>query len=103
MSTDQKLSHVLLDEGFHCALGDTEYAGGSDCGYIKRKEPNTWDTNNGTYVVYDEMGRPWVISGRNLKAGLLNQLCVDYRLGRGAFVPHSNDGGHFMLDTLPTL
>lgn len=106
---ERKLSHVLLDLGLFCALGTTERSG-VELKLVKKGMPYTTDTNNGVSVVYDEAGRPWVM--RLQEAGSLGypgkeiQACLDENgkeLKRGAYVPHSNDGGHFMREVLPMI
>ncbi len=106
------LSHELLDAEFLCAFGTVEYIRGYKY-YVGRGTSLTYDTNNGVLAVYDEEGRPWVtkfvnphkndptvISGSD---EWLGRLCKEYRLRRGAHVPHSNDGGRFMNSILPNL
>ena len=94
--------------GFFSALGTMEYPGMVEVGqYVKKLHPFTYDTNNGTIVVYDEQGRPWIESGR--KAWVQQILDMQDQnpdlepLKHGAYVPHSNDGGYFMNEVLPRL
>ncbi len=95
------LSHQLIDGGFFCALGTTEHPGMTQPGVIVKKgTPFTWDYNNGTFVVYDEAGRPW-ITGDRAVMDRFEVAC--HQLSRGAYVPHSNDSGHFIRAILPTL
>ena len=96
-----KLSHVLIDNGFFSALGTTESHGGGNS-LVKRGNPNTQDNNNGVLVVYDEVGRPWIIPTSNFT----DEVALNFRfesLVRGAHVPHSNDGGYFVKRILPML
>lgn len=90
------LSVFLLESGFFSALGTTE-----DCGGLKklvtRGTANTHDYNNGVVVVYDEVGRPWILHHSLFKEAVKGGL-QDFSLKRGAFVPHSNDGGGFILE-----
>ena len=65
-------------------------------------------TTIGVNVIYDEAGRPWITnSAVAIKA--FNQAITEGRLEgephltRGAHVPHSNDGGHFVREVLPEL
>ena len=97
---DTELSHTLLDLGFLCALGTSERGVAEN--FVGRGNPNTYDHNNGVVVVYDEEGRPWIIPG-NLLTGKAAEMLRKLYLKRGAFVPHSNDGGHFIRDVLPLL
>ncbi len=109
------LSHELLDRGFFSALGTTERASFPNGGYlVEHKGPYTWDTNNGVLVVYDEEGRPWLRRTMTsegqpfVESDAWRKICscvlVDSawsrntkpELTRGAYVPHSNDGGLFL-------
>ena len=92
-----KLSHKLIDIGFFSALGTSEHPGMSyeEC-HVKRGTANTYDYNNGVTVVYDEEGRPW-ISLRNV---ITDEFVEKFLLKRGAYVPHSNDGGHFVREVI---
>ena len=104
-----KLSHCLLDNGFFSALGTTEHPGHSEKGVlVKRGTPFTYDQNNGVTVVYDEDGRPWVCRNMQLGNEVLGGIYLDQEfptleLRRGAHVPHSNDGGHFVREIMPQL
>ncbi len=100
-----KLSHVLIDVGFFSALGTSEYPGMSEVVYVRRGSPNTYDSNNGVMAVYDEDGRPWIARNNfdeKLAEGLRHMFELR-DLKRGAYVPHSNDGGHFVCEILPNL
>jgi hypothetical protein len=96
-----KLSHELMDLGFFSALGTI------DCGeHVKRRQPFMYDSNNGVQAVYDEEGRPWIKSSRlmsNQDQIQLGELIRTFNIKHGANVPHSNDGGNFMRNILPTL
>ena len=94
-----KLSHKLIDLGFFSVLGTTEHAGGGRDGFlVKRGTPNTCDYNNGVSVIYDETGRPWIFRG-----SLGSDMVASFNLKRGAHVPHSNDGGHFVHEVVNKL
>ena len=94
-----KLSHKLIDLGFFSVLGTIEHAGGGRDGFlVKRGTPNTCDYNNGVSVIYDETGRPWIFRG-----SLGSDMVTSFNLKRGAHVPHSNDGGHFVHEVLARL
>lgn len=103
----EKLSHQLLDLGFFCALGTSEHPGHcQEERHVKRDRPFAYDTNNGVVVVYDEDGRPWIAHSGDLCTTedlFMEQVVVRHSLRRGAYVPHSNDGGHFVRSILPTL
>jgi hypothetical protein len=97
----EPLSQKLKAAGFYYALGTYEnyydieknkYVSAKE--RVKKGEPYHSGYNNGVTVVYDEEGRPWVKSGFvNTKTTFsdVSKLRFD-----GAYVPHSNDGGHFM-------
>lgn len=110
MGTDKKLSHRLIDNGFFCALGTTEKPAGNPT-IVKRGEPCRFDTNNGVIVVNDEDGRPWIqrmesftteqhraVFGEDFQYGVNPN-----NLKRGTYVPHSNDGGYFVINVLSAL
>lgn len=95
-----KLSHKLLDIGFFSALGTSE-----EEVHVGRRTPNTYDSNNGVTVVYDEEGRPWIVRNDHLD-GVMEKFQIviaEHSLKRGAYVPHSNDGGYFVHEVLPKL
>ena len=95
MGNLKSLSQTLIDLGFFCALGTVEAEGDKViCGV-----PGTRDYNNGVHVVYDEQGRPWILQGRGMTDAKKAELS-SYNLGWGAYVPHSNDGGHFVHEKL---
>lgn len=106
-----KLSHELIDLGFFCALGTSEKVpvlpeDGHVHSVVMLGTPLTWDTNNGVTVFYDEEGRPWIV--KNSEVGevmnlAMRKLIKEFNLRRGAGVPHSNDGGHFVCKVLPML
>jgi len=98
----RKLSHVLIDLGFFSALGTHQSCSDVSANTVKRGQPNTQDHNNGVLVVYDEEGRPWimVLSKFNRDA---RQALSGFNLTQGAYVPHSNDGGHFVHEVMAEL
>ncbi len=107
-----KLSHKLLDFGFFSALGTSQtrcFGVTTETDEelrVKRGKPNTYDSNNGVTVVYDEDGRPWIIRSSHIdKVGMdsLHIAAGEYNMKRGAYVPHSNDGGTFVNEVLPKL
>src|SRR3989344_2462843 len=61
-------------------------------------EPNTWDVNNGTVVVYDQKGWPWVRQWCGLASAQVDVIVKMFNIKRGAYVPHSNDGGRFIRE-----
>ena len=103
-----RLSHKLIDLGFFSALGTSEHAGvtGKEV-HVKRGNPYTYDSNNGVTVVYDEDGRPWIIQSNlgfsQIVAESLQNAVEELELKRGAYVPHSNDGGQFVRVVIPSL
>lgn len=102
-----KLSHNLIDLGFFSVLGTSEHPGFcKEEVYVVRGEPRTFDTNNGVVVIYDEDGRPWVMAAKNVVGVVshgVQKLIVEFNIKRGAYVPHSNDSGHFVREVIPTL
>jgi hypothetical protein len=105
MGTDtMKLSHVLLDIGFFATLGTSEryiaHTADENSRCVKRGVPNTWDYNNGVLVVYDELGRPWILHHSQGAEEAKEKLRDFYPLKRGAHVPHSNDGGNFVRNVV---
>lgn len=99
-----KISNKLLDR-FFWVLGTFENSGLMTNGgcYVVRGAPLTWDQNNGVVVVYDEEGRPW-ITRRNREVDLIIETYSrDFGLQRGAYVPHSNDGGLFVKEVIEKL
>jgi len=102
-----KLSHELIDLGFFSALGTSEHPGGmkGEGVHVKRGSPNTHESNNGVIVVYDERGHPWIIRDYNdlILGSRILMVVHGHDLKRGAYVPHSNDGGHFVREILPVL
>lgn len=105
----KQLSHVLTDTGFFSALGTTETkrssteTAGMTTELVKLGTPKTWDDNNGVYVVYDEKGRPWIMRKSERADIKMSVVREHHDLNLGAYVPHSNDGGHFIADVLPKL
>jgi len=99
-----KLSNTLVGLGFFSALGTTESIV-SEGHHVKRGTPRTWDSNNGVTVIYDEEGRPWIIRNNydDEVADAIQVLIHDHDVQRGAYVPHSNDGGHFVCEVIPKL
>ncbi|MFA6495395.1 MAG: hypothetical protein WC246_02755 [Candidatus Paceibacterota bacterium] len=103
MGKDQRLSHFLLDEGFYSVLGTTESYNG-ECVIVSRRAHFTYDLNNAVLVVYDEEGRPWIRAERHGGTNIIAVLVREYPcLKRGAYVPHSNDGGTYAFVVFPSL
>lgn len=98
-----KLSENLSNLGFFLALASTEHAGpkGTEIP-VQRGTPLTTDYNNGVRVVYDEIGRPWILYAHGVEE-MLKIEAAGYKLVIGAHVPHSNDGGHFVREIMPKL
>ncbi len=88
------LSQVLLAHKFMPVQGTTEKVG-VEKKTVSKGAPFTWDTNNGVSVVYDENGHPWIVRGEFNPRRLYMSYKVDL-LTRGAYVPHSNDGGQYI-------
>lgn len=113
MGTNEKLSEILLGYGFFSALGTTETVNGKPQ-LVGRGSPFTCDDNNGVIAIYDEDRKPWVVLNANFLPSLDEQTVVaKFRevmqgtsfgyIRRGAYVPHSNDGGKFLREVLPNL
>lgn len=99
MTEKPLLSHVLLDLGFFSALGTSEHPGMMNEGvHVKRGTPNTCYDNNGVTVVYDEVGRPWIMRNAKITPEIQRAIRASSPLERGAYVPHSNDGGWFLRE-----
>ena len=98
------LSHKLLDLNFFSALGTTEREGLSGRQIVGRGEPYTYDKNNGTLVIYDEAGWPWIKMMADVDdVDVLREVLRVYPVKVGAYVPHSNDGGNFVRVVVPAL
>lgn len=100
-----KYSHIKFEEflrvsGFKRVLGRVEeFPGGKAT--VNAGTPMTYEINNGVMAVYDESGAPWI---RYYTPQIDRQaLLSSYPVRRGAYVPFSNDGGHFVQNVLPTL
>ena len=95
------LSQTLLKHNFFSALGTTERIVDRPQ-IVRRGKPFTYDSRNGTTVIYDEDGRPWIA----LNDVDLASLLADFRefpLASGAYVPHASDEGFFIREVLQTL
>lgn len=106
------LSVNLLYWDFYPVFGTRE----EKCGkleLVRLGTPYTYDMNMGVICVYDEKGWPWVIKHRMLgmyvsAKGRFGNAFEDaflekFDLKRGAYVPHSNDGGRFLGELIPGL
>ncbi len=88
-----KLSVCLCRAGFVSVYGTVEKVG-DKMQEVCLGDPYTWDTNNGITVVYDEFGSPW-IRRPTISLDKFANGKFENDLLRGAYVPHSNDGGKF--------
>jgi len=70
----------------------------------------SWNENQGIYVVIDEDGHSWVLSKRALRMKPKNSVMIANELmviggnnlsRKSLFVPFSNDGGNFAMQTWP--
>jgi hypothetical protein len=101
-----KLSHRLLELGFFPALGTSEYLGLTPKEtHVKRGTPNTHNYNNGTTMICDELGRPWLIPANVVHDNAQLRSSVEglkheFALQLGGYVPHSNDGGKFLRSVI---
>jgi hypothetical protein len=106
------LSVYLLYYGFYPVLGTMERKRG-ELEVVRLGNPRTYDKNMGVVCVYDENGRPWVLKNEMLGlyvsqearwGNLLEDVLLEkFTLARGAYVPHSNDGGYFLGELMPGL
>ncbi|MDP6528035.1 MAG: hypothetical protein QF858_04170 [Candidatus Pacebacteria bacterium] len=107
MDCKTKLSCVLRSVGFFNALGTPDMVGGRTAqppeGLVKKGTPFTYDTNNGVAVVNDEDGHPWIWYLDKPVPQEYTDAVRPFHLLRGAYVPHSNDGGYFVRIVLPEL
>jgi hypothetical protein len=97
-----KLSHKLLDLGFFSALGTTE-KDGINRQTVGRRTPLTMDKNQGTLVIYDEKGFPWIKRTADVDLEEIRKLTQEFPIKVGAYVPHSNDGGYFIRVVVASL
>ena len=72
-----------------------EISNGTDPTIVGKGTPKTWDYNNGTIVVYDEDGFPWIRSVMFVSIEFMQRFAAENQIQKGAFVPHSNDGRTF--------
>lgn len=98
---DERLSTLLPSLGFVQVLGTTEHFGYDGKAVVGQRTPRTCDRNNGTVVVYDESGSPWVMRSRYLDEDRFWSFVRKQRLEWGAYVPHSNDAGAFIQQIFP--
>jgi hypothetical protein len=102
-----KISSSLSELGFFCAFNTPEQVekDSPKQKYVDRGEPNTYDFKNGVLAIYDEKGLPWIIlqSYTEEIRVKIEELILSHSLRRGAYVPHSKDGGLFLvgLNILP--
>ncbi len=93
----------LIENDFFPVLGTVECSNGAlgrikdgkEPDFIGKGSPLSWDYNNGTYVVCDDEGKPWIRSTKYIDMEWMRALANRYNMGKGAFVPHSNDGGTY--------
>jgi hypothetical protein len=98
-----KLVYQLIEDRWFPALGTVEMSpvalsvirNGGTPYLVEKGTPLTYDSNNGTLVVYDDAGHPWIKSSRLITPRAMANMAVEYGLQPGARVPHSNDGGTF--------
>ncbi len=95
-----QLACILLEYGYFSALGTTERDGSLST--VKRGVPLTCDLKGGVFVVYDEEGRPWIKSVREVTKDIVEELKVR-GIKKGAYVPHSRDDGNFIRKIVPNL
>ncbi len=90
------LSEYLMgDPRFCCVLYTQEQYKDGRTLCIWFGDPYTWDIKNSVFVVYDEIGRPWVTHYDNVFACSLLGRFSEFELICGAYVPHASDGGSY--------
>lgn len=104
LSTALKAAKFVL-----CHQGKDRVAG-SLC-TIETGTPFSFEFNNGMAAIYDEQGHAWVIPCRLFTDAVAIALFRskyhsrwEYqgeRLKKGAYVPHSNDGGAWAKENFP--
>jgi hypothetical protein len=101
---NQDLVNELIGLCFFPVFGTVEFSPGSmrllregnEPQLVDKRDPFTWDSNNGTYVVYDDEGKPWIRSTTYVdRDWMKGNFASRHNLKQGAFVPHSNDGGRY--------
>ena len=92
-----RLSQRLLERDLLPVYGTTEKLAKQQR-FVPVGQPYTWDTNNGILVIYDERGWPWIKRGSDSLDTA--ELFGGEPNTRGAYVPHSNDGGEFVKKML---
>lgn len=96
------ISHSLKEFGFHEAVGTIEKVSLKEQVVVAKREAKlTFDTNNGVMAVYDEDGQPWLLTLDRITPEIAEWLKTS-ELTRGAYVPHSNDGGHYIRQQFPS-
>lgn len=102
-SAEIKLSDLLTGLHFFYALGTTEHVA-TKAKLVTQGKPFSFDTNNGVMVICSESGAPWIALTKRLNehdpqkliAGQIRGWLFAGLMIRGAYVPHSNDGGRFI-------
>ena len=98
MDSKTVISKFLKNRGYKNVLETDETDPEGVIRLVKCGEPLSWDHKNDVTVVYDEKGEPWIKQGQ-----LFLEDFKTVMLSRGAHVPHSNDGGYFVSEVLPTM
>lgn len=86
------LSSTLSQLGFAQVTGTNETVEGVAQRIIKG-DPYTYDGSGNTVVVYDEFGEAWVKLCTLTELPTCYETIFEHDLKRGAYVPHSSDGG----------
>ncbi len=101
MDTTLTLSKQLEDLGFFNALGTHETSGRR----VQKDTSCSIGYRNGVLVIYDENGEPWIMTNHHPRFREAEQAHYCRRLDswNAVWVPHTNDGGQFVNEVLPTL
>ena len=115
MDTRTTIYDTLTAEGFVNVLGTYEYVK-KQYQEVGKSPSMTWNRNQGVMVVVDITGAPWIKRSNEkeiadwVKAAeanpehLFGDIQVEgHRFNQHGQVPHSNDGGRFVQDVLPTI
>jgi len=90
------ISSMVSGFGFYPVYGTLEKVNGMTR-RVKKGTPLTWDINNGVIVVYVEDGFPWICHTSKAPPKLIEGVAAaESQMIRGAYVPHSSDGGNFV-------
>lgn len=108
--------HIPIELRVHLTPGQPAFdqfnwvSGGPDPEPKSARRPEDagkFGSNNGILVVYDEVGDPFVVPFRELQRHGISPADTAHKLRAAGFeasyvyVPHSNDGGSFVVKLFP--